>query len=201
MSDSMTEKVNEKISSLIDDEQVLDEALIGSLSNDKEAKAKWARYNLVSDVLNDREHYKVDSSWFTQLSAKIDNEPTILAPRILHSFSKKVVKQITGVAVAATVAMVAILGVQKMQVSQLESATNIASATSATVNNARINLATLGTTDIKPVTLRLNKAKESKLSSYLVNHYEYSMTGKMQGVMPYMRIVSVTPAERIVHEK
>lgn len=201
MNDSKTEqmiadKMNEKISSLIDDEQVLDKPLLDLLSNDAEVKSKWARYNRVSDILNGHEHHKVDANWFTDLSAKLDSEPTVLAPRISTSFTKKAAKQMTGFAVAASVAMLAIFGVQQMQVSQLESTTNVAS-----VNNANINLAQLSSSDIKPVTLRLNKAKESRLSGYLVNHYEYSMTGKMQGVMPYMRIVSVTPAERIVHEK
>lgn len=196
MSDSKIDKMTENISSLIDDEQVLDQALMDSLSNNPEAKAKWERYNRVSDILNGHEYTKVDANWFTDLSAQIENEPTVLAPRIASTFTKKVAKQITGFAVAASVAMLAILGVQQMQVSQIESATNI-----ATANNTNINLARLASSDIKPVTLRLNKAKESKLSGYLVNHYEYSMTGKMQGVMPYMRIVSVTPAERIVHEK
>jgi hypothetical protein len=44
----------------------------------------------------------------------------------------------------------------------------------------------------------LATAVQSKLSSYLVNHNEYSVTAKMQGMLPYMRIVSVTPSERIV---
>lgn len=196
MSDSRRDNMNEKLSALMDDEQVLDQALMDSLSNDAEAKAKWNRYNRVSDILNGHEHYKVSDNWFAELSAQIDNEPTVLAPRTSHIITRKVAKQISGLAVAASVAMVAILGVQKMQVSQTDSVTNI-----ATANNTNINLARLASSDIKPVTLRLNKAKESKLSGYLVNHYEYSMTGKMQGVMPYMRIVSVTPAERIVNEK
>jgi len=188
----MSDSTNEKISSLLDDEQVLDKSLIDSLLNDSEAKAKWARYSLASDVLNDRVQHKVDQSWFSELSAKLDDEPTILSPRTTRTFKDKVVKQVSGFAVAATVATVAILSVQQTQVATNDTVANVATA----ANQAQIN-----STEVKPVTLRLNKAKESRLSGYLVNHYEYSMTGKMQGVMPYMRIVSVTPAERIVHEK
>ena len=44
---------------------------------------------------------------------------------------------------------------------------------------------------------RLDSAVESKLSGYLVHHNEYSVTAKMQGALPYMRIVSVTPGKRI----
>ena len=192
MSDSKTEQLNEKVSSLLDDEQVLDDALLDSLTTNDETKAKWARYNLVSDILNDREQHKVDSNWFAELSAQLDNEPTVLAPRVSRTFTQKVVKQVSGFAVAATVATVAILSVQQAQFSEIDDATQFATG---------ISQSTIASSDIKPVTLRLNKAKESRLSGYLVNHYEYSMTGKMQGVMPYMRIVSVTPAERIVHEK
>jgi len=192
MSDSKTEQLNEKVSSLFDDEQVLDDDLLDSLTNNDETKAKWARYNLVSDILNDRDQHKVDSNWFTELSAQLDNEPTVLAPHVSRTFTQKVVKQVSGFAVAATVATVAILSVQQAQFSEIDNATQFATG---------ISQSTIASSDIKPVTLRLNKAKESRLSGYLVNHYEYSMTGKMQGVMPYMRIVSVTPAERIVHEK
>ena len=192
MSDSKTEQLNEKVSSLLDDEQALDDGLLDSLTNNDETKAKWARYNLVSDILNDRDHHKVDTDWFSKLSAQIDNEPTVLAPRVSRTFTQKVVKQVSGFAVAATVATVAILSVQQAQFSEIDNATQFATG---------VNQSALASSDIKPVTLRLNKAKESRLSGYLVNHYEYSMTGKMQGVMPYMRIVSVTPAERIVHEK
>lgn len=192
MSDSKTEQLNEKVSSLFDDEQVLDDDLLDSLTNNDETKAKWARYNLVSDILNDRDQHKVDSNWFTELSAQLDNEPTVLAPHVSRTFTQKVVKQVSGFAVAATVATVAILSVQQAQFSEIDNATQFATG---------ISQSTISSSDIKPVTLRLNKAKESRLSGYLVNHYEYSMTGKMQGVMPYMRIVSVTPAERIVHEK
>jgi len=192
MSDSMNETTNQKISSLLDDEQILDQDLMQSLSNDVEAKTKWARYNLVSDTLNDRYQHKVDSSWFSDLSAQLENEPTILAPRVSKTFTQKVVKQIAGLAVAASVAMLAIVNFQQTQISTTDSSSNIASISSQQ---------SFATSDIKPVTLRLNKATESKLSGYLVNHYEHSLSGKMQGLMPYMRMVSVTPAERIVNEK
>jgi hypothetical protein len=36
------------------------------------------------------------------------------------------------------------------------------------------------------------------LSGYLVNHNEYSVSGQMQGVLPYMRIVSETPGKRVI---
>jgi len=192
MSDSMNETTNQKISSLLDDEQVLDHSLMQSLLNDGEAKAKWARYNIVSDTLNDRYQHKVDSSWFSDLSAQLESEPTILAPRVSKTFTQKVVKQIAGLAVAASVAMLAIVNFQQTQISTTDTPTNIAS-----IGNQQ----SFATSDIKPVTLRLNKATESKLSGYLVNHYEHSLSGKMQGLMPYMRMVSVTPAERIVNEK
>lgn len=192
MSDSISDTTSEKISSLLDDEQILDKSLMDALSNNKEGKAKWARYTLVSDVLNDRDHHTVDDSWFKELSAKLDKEPTILAPRVSRTFKHKVMKQVAGLAVAASVAMVAIVSVQQASISNTDSVTNIAMVT---------NPDTFVSTDIQPVKLRLNKATESKLSGFLVNHYEHSLSGKMHGVMPYMRIVSVTPAERIVNEK
>ena len=189
MNNSIHDNINEKVSSLIDDEQRLDNALLDSLLNNRETKAKWARYNLVSDVLNDRDQHKVDKAWFAELSEKLDKEPSILAPHVMRTFKQKVVKQVAGLAVAASVAMVAILAVQQNQ--------------PAVTPGVSLSIAQGPSTSavIKPVTLRLNKAAESKLSGYLVNHYEHSVTSKMQGLLPYMRIVSVTPAERVMHEK
>lgn len=192
MSDSINDTTSEKISSLLDGEQTLDKSLMESLSTNSKAKAKWARYNLVSDVLNDRDHHTVDKAWFSELSAKLENEPAILVPRVSRTFKHKIMKQVTGFAVAATVAMVAIISVQQTQLTDIDEASNIASIS---------NQPSFASTNIKPVALRLNKATESKLSGFLVNHYEHSISGKMHGVMPYMRIVSVTPAERIVNEK
>ena len=195
MSDSINDITNEKISSLLDGEQTLDDSLMSSLSTD-EAKAKWARYNLVSDVLNDRDQHSVSSSWFTELSDKLDNEPAVLAPRVTRTFKQRVMKQVAGFAVAASVAMVAIVSVQQTRIADNDATTSIASTNPNITNSGDFS-----SSNIKPVTLRLNKATESRLSGYLVNHYEHSVSGKMLGVMPYMRIVSVTPAERIVNEK
>jgi len=192
MNDYLNETTSEKISALVDDEQVLDQSFYDSLTKNSEAKAKWSRYNLVSDILNDRDHHIVDKSWFDELDSKIEAEPTILAPRSIRTFKQKVVKQVAGFGVAATVAMAAIVSFQQTQVAKISPQTNVATAA---------NQSSFSSTQIKPVTLRLNKATESKLSSYLVNHYEHSVSSKIQGVMPYSRIVSVTPAERIVHEK
>lgn len=191
MSDSISDTLSEKISSLVDDEQTLDQTLMDSLSKNGEAKAKWTRYNLVSDILNDRDQHEIGSAWFEELNAKLKNEPAILAPRISRTFKQKAIKQLTGFAVAATVAMVAIISVQQSNDSTIDSTASIAS----------LSTHTYASSDIKPVTLRLNSATESKLSGYLVNHYEHSVSGKMQGVIPYMRFVSVTPSERIVNEK
>ncbi|MBN4080487.1 hypothetical protein JYT31_02370 [Beggiatoa alba] len=188
----MSDSINEKLSSLIDDEQKLDDVLMDALANDSDAKDKWARYNLVSDILNAREQQTLDKAWVAELSEKLEKEPSILAPRMTRSFRRKIVKQMAGFAVAASVATLAILTLQQNKFSDISAPASIAKAPTTVPTTAP---------QIRTVTLRLNKATESKLNGYIVNHYEHSMTGKMQGLMPYMRIVSVTAAERIVHEK
>jgi hypothetical protein len=44
---------------------------------------------------------------------------------------------------------------------------------------------------------RMDSAVQARLSNYLVNHNEHSVSSNMQGLMPYMRIVSVPPGDRI----
>jgi len=103
-----------------------------------------------------------------------------------------------GLAIAATVSAVAVLTVQHAQDETPTTPTEIAAVQPQL--QAQTQLPSLPAAQVRYVTdtSGLDTAVQSKLSGYLVNHNEYSVTANMQGVLPYMRIVSETPGKRVV---
>lgn len=185
----MNEQEFAKLSAVIDGESVFDDKLINDIVNNQDMLARWQRYHLIRDALGNHlsEQGVVDIS--AGVAAALETEPTILAPvrkRITH----KLMKQAAGLAVAASVATVAVLSVQTQQVANNETTTSIARIEQPKIDNSAIAQVRLH-----------NQAIQSKLSGYLVNHNEYSVTARMQGMMPYMRIVGDADNQRNRNDK
>ena len=172
----MNDDLNEKLSAFIDND-LHDDALIDELSNNPQARATMVRYRLIADVLNN--HYipsGVDVS--SRVHAALDQEATIISPKRWFTKSN-VLKQMSGLAVAATVAAVAILVVGDFSPENAES-TNVA----------------VGPITYQPI--QMTSAMQRKLNGYLVSHNEFSASNRMRGVLSYSRIASSTRGERIV---
>ena len=185
----MNKAFEERFSALVDGEETQTSDVLSQIQHDDELRQRWQRYHLISDAMKGHLDEVSFSDISSQVSKVLDTEPTILAPvrkptRIQHWY-----KQAAGFAVAATVATVSIITVQQSQLANNEQVNIVAidapalAATFASLSDAE-----------HP---RLDSSVEAKLSGYLVQHNEYSVTAKMQGALPYMRIVSVTPGKRI----
>lgn len=185
----MSEHKYEKLSALIDGESDIDDKMIQDIDTDKELRDRWQRYHLIRDTLTHHlpEQGALDIS--ASISAAIKDEPTVLAP-IRQRITQKIMKQAAGLAVAASVATVAVMSVQTSQVAETDNTTSI----------ARIEQPSIDRTAITQARLR-NQAIQSKLSGYLVKHNEYSVSARMQGVMPYMRIVGDADTQRTRNDK
>ena len=196
----MNENKYENLSAFVDGETELDQSELKQLATDEELKSRWSRYHLIREAMTQQTHIPVADDWMATLHDKLDAEPTVLAPTMNKpSRLQKVYKQVAGLAVAATVAAVAIVTLQNGQIIPEQSVTlaKVAPITTAKQTNAFSNVsARTGTTQRK-----LDREATSKLSSYIVNHYEYSMSNKLQGMIPYMRIVSETPAVEVTSER
>ena len=204
----------EKLSQLMDGEvhhDILDKLIV-----DSELKQQWQRYHLIRDTLSgnsiDNKDVSLSSLDFVnKVSASLESEPTILAPkRNMHRQSW--VRQLSGLAIAATVATVAIISVKQPaettgistgsgDIAQVQ---QVVPGNSIPVNQLYVPVAS-GVLPSQVQGKPLNSEAQSRLNYYLVNHNEYSVTAQMQGMLPYMRIISVTPSEVIVispeHEK
>ncbi len=184
----MNDKLHEELSAFMDDEVPDPRRLAERLSGDPDLQARWSRYHLIRDAMTEHLTY-AEFDIAARVSAALENEPTVLAPRRWHlpPRARRVARQVAGLAIAATVSAVTVITVQQQRGAQ-----EPAPAVAQVAGNARLAVRTPPARVVQfvPENDQLNPAVRSKLSKYLVNHNEYSVTSNMQGVLPYMRIVS-----------
>ena len=189
----MNDKLHEELSAFMDDEAHDAARLARQLSSDPDLQARWSRYHLIRDAMTEHLTY-AEFDIAARVSAALEDEPTVLAPRRWHLTprARRVVRQVAGLAIAATVSAVTVITVQQQRGGQ-EHAPVVAQVAGAAQPAPRTPTARV--VQFVPENRPLNPAVRSKLSNYLVNHNEYSVTSNMQGVLPYMRIVSANPPE------
>ncbi len=187
----MTNKIEEQLSTLVDDELASPDKVLEQVAADPELTARWSRYHLIRDVVTGHiPEQQPLGDILSRVSQALDNEPAILAP--VHKRKRTpripfIMKQVGGLAIAATVSAVAVITVQQNQQATPNTPSEIAAANPPSAQVRYVS-----------DTSGLDTAVQSKLDGYLVNHNEYSVSANMQGVLPYMRIVSETPGKKVV---
>jgi sigma-E factor negative regulatory protein RseA len=186
----MSEEREECISAMLDNElDSQSEPIVDDLLRSASLKDRWARYNLISDVLNKQMPESMDFNLADRISADIQNEPTVLAPRA--SATQNLLKPVAGFAIAASVAAMAILGIQQNN-------ENIETASPQTVSftpQAKLNAMPLAqlvssNSEAEAQVKLANANRRAKLNSYLVNHNESRINSGFQGMQPYVRTVT-----------
>lgn len=193
----MENHLNERLSALLDDE--LDAAalrdVMGRMREDEELRARWSRYQLMSDVLQGHRFVPQADRLHERVARALENEPVVLAPKSGKGISV-LKKQLLGAAIAASVAAVAILVVQQppdstLPATETRMAQPFASAPPVQGTQGPSSVARLASTGQAAAVTRGTSGtmQWERLNSYLVNHNEYSATTGMQGALPYVRIV------------
>jgi len=191
----MTNKIDEQLSTLVDDELANYDAVLEQVAADPELKARWSRYHLMRDVITGHMPEQPVGDIASRVSQALEDEPAILAPVHKRKRTPKIpfiMKQVGGLAIAATVSAVAVITVQQTQEETLTTPTEIAAVQPQPQTQSSAQVRYVSDTS------GLDTAVQSKLSGYLLNHNEYSVSANMQGVLPYMRIVSETPGRKVV---
>ncbi len=178
----------DRLSALMDGELRDVDKYCQQLAKDDEMLAVWHRYHIARDAMKGQLSDFATLDVSAGVSQSLKDEPVILTPLWRRLSPRYVMKQAAGLAVAAAVGTLAVLSVQQTQLNLSSDNQVIASTTAA---------AQIQPDQIRKVTFttrkKLDSAVESKLSSYLVNHNEFSKTIRVSGVMPYTRIVSFVP--------
>ena len=161
----------DKISALMDGE--LDahqtDQQYARIKHDEEARAGWDTYHLIGDAL--RGSCQVSPRFREQLSARLAQEPTVLAPR------RAPAKRVTAYALSAAASLSAVGFVGWMALQQQPAVV----ATPAPAPAAPA-----------PQTELASVPSEGNMSQYLMAHQEFSPSTAIQGLAPYVRTVSAT---------
>jgi sigma-E factor negative regulatory protein RseA len=161
-----------EISALMDGELFEDEAeiLFGQIKRDPSAHRDWATYHMIGDVLRQPEYVHRDISAIVR--ERLQNEPTVLAPRS-HALKQKA--RVFALSAAASLLAVGVVAWMSLQISP-EHASQMAMQDS----------------NIRPVNLQI----QPKSNDYLMAHQEFSPSNDMNGGASYIRTVTFSPEEK-----
>ena len=182
----MTINHGELLSALVDGELQGDELeqALQSLATDKLATAQFQRYQQTKDVLKGYGERGLSYNFANRVSVALESEPVYSHQATQHKAEVITLptpfwKQMTGLAIAASVGALAVVGV--MTQPQNDLVTNTPMAAIDTPNEV-IKVARTGTrwTVDEPEV-------ESRLNSYLLDHNEQAGSS---GVFSYARVVS-----------
>jgi len=187
----MNDNKREQLSALMDGETESHEfdALVKSLCKreSEEDQARWERYHLISDVLNKNLPDNPQHNLSARVSAALEDEPTVLAPRRFSINWKRYSRPLVGAAIAASVATFSIVGLRVI-LPEMTTVNALATSAPAAPQLQAEDFTTVSeSTNIKPP-LQLDD-KATRLNGYMVNHSEFAAPNGMQALPPYMRVV------------
>lgn len=209
----MTDKLNEKISALMDHQLSPPEVdeLVARMAHDQPLRHCWAHYHLIGDALRNNGRNNLPDSIKHDLAAHVSKLIATEAPLPIsldtyrHTKTKAAAffKPVVGMAIAASVAMVAIVSFnmtsnvnttgQQLVMAPLQ---NSASMMGPQPDVARVPVAPHISA---PVAAQITDPAlaNHRLAGYLEDHNKYSnATLLVQGEMlPYVRIVGYAPQE------
>ncbi len=185
----MTDKLNEQVSALLDNElsDTQMASVLTKLSQSHELRQKWDRFHLIGDAMRGEPIQFKATEISERVSQHVESEPAIISrPNKAGSSHKKShwAKPVAGAALAASVATVAVisapgfLGLDNPDQPQL-TATNISTTAPVTRHS-------MSGTRWKNLT---EPSMETRLNGYLVDHSEHASPGTGIGVMPYATFV------------
>ncbi|HEY5720594.1 MAG TPA: sigma-E factor negative regulatory protein [Gammaproteobacteria bacterium] len=153
------------------------ERLLGELTGDPALRAAWTRYHLIGTALRRGVPERFDPDLPVRVAAAIgDSLPDEVAPAAAGGDAQPWLKPAAGLALAASVAALAIFGVRLVQVP--ESSAPALAGVAAQVTPAL---------PAQPVSERLD---QERIARYLLRHSEITSSRPMQGMLPYVRVVS-----------
>lgn len=170
--------MNEKLSALMDGELDARErdALWKQIAQDPALRAAWERYHILGTALRKDVDVVAASNLAARVARRIEHEPLPFTRyRIGRVPMQHFTKIAGGLALAASVAAVAVLSFKSILLPEPAQMATTAPATESTAGSA---------------TQLAKAAQDSSLNALLVKHNEFSPSGSINGMMPYVRVVS-----------
>jgi sigma-E factor negative regulatory protein RseA len=171
------------------------------LKQDSDARACWNTYHLIGDAL--RGDAIVATNFSAKLGARLEQEPTVLAPQRsqMRPVKRNTAYALSAAASLSAVALVGWMAFNNPLVPQPDSVATVATsvgtpvaASVSTPTSAPIALSA-PVTAVAPASVQPELASvpsEGKMNEYLMAHQEFSPSTAIQGVAPYIRSVSAS---------
>jgi sigma-E factor negative regulatory protein RseA len=180
----MSDPTREELSSLIDegvDAETLRRGLDG-LGGDEALRGAWTRYHLIGYALRGEPVRAEYQQIAPQVAARLQAEPTLLAPPRRRPAQGIRLRPLVGYALAASVALVAVFAMPPLWERPPATGGQLVAQQPAEPSRT-LPESPAQWTEGRP-------ALEQKLTRYLVKHQEYAPAGGMKGVLPYATFVS-----------
>lgn len=192
----MSEFDNEQISVLMDGELGNENTdITDRIIKNQELRGTWSRYHLIGDCLRGNLSDNISNDISSKISDALQSEPTVLAPKRTKRIN---LRPVAGFAIAASVAMVAVFGVQRGN--EIDISTPGASVASNEVNTIAPQTFSFPETQVLPAAVKKTDTPDAianqRLNNYLMNHNEYRSNGSINGILPYVRIVTIESQEK-----
>ncbi len=168
----------DRISAMMDGEsgQTETQQALLRLKQRDDCRETWEIFHLIGDTL--RGDAPLRDDFVARVHARIEHEPTVLAPRVTWRKSASY-----ALSVAASLAAVGVVVSLVLSDNPLRP-----QAQSAAVPVPAVTAAALDSEHARP----LSFANQGKVNEYLMAHQEFSPSTAFQGVAPYVRTVSET---------
>lgn len=219
----MTDKLNEKISALMDHQLGAPEAdkLTADMARDPSLRHCWARYHLIGDALRNNGRNNLPDTIKHDLAARvakiIETEPPLPisldtyrhTPGYIKGKAASFFKPVVGMAIAASVALVAVVSFnmtgginhpagQQLVMAPLQNSASMMPAQPIPPSvMASASVAPQMPAEAVVHITGPEFANNPRLASYLEDHNKYSNATVVQGQMlPYVRIVGYVPKQQ-----
>ena len=192
---------NERLSAFIDGELrgSARDRVVDALHDSPELRRRWARFHVIGDAMRGTGPVPGADTIAERVNAALGDETIVhLEPRP----RRRLLRPLSGLAIAATIAGVAILGVQRLDDGGMQSRQlageqrpepSVVHSAPAAEDSTVSRLASTAATPAGSGTARVQWSDaepraQQRLNVYLANHNEYA-GGGMRGVLPYVRLV------------
>lgn len=185
----MTGDYREKLSTLMDEEVETDEIddVLKHLEQDEALRLAWGRYHMIRDAMRGESVRPEYMDIAAAVRSRLENEPTVLAPRGRRSRRSHWIRQVGGIAMAASLVAAAILVIPHLLEGPGLTGRDLAQETARDVR-----------TSDNAVVAALVKQRQSELAArlnlYLESHQNYAPVSHMQGMRPYASLIGFNPS-------
>ncbi len=182
MNDKTVDKVREQISAVLDGELSVqeEELLLRRIASNKALQETFKRYQLIHDSMSNQLPSRIDMGFANRMHDLIAQEEDYSQKtHVPTAWYRKIVRPLTGIAVAATIAIVVVFSLDT-QIEPVKTDGTDQIAGTSVKNRVYV---------VNPMRWSASTSEVgNNLNSYLVNHSEYTSSINIQGMMQYVRI-------------